>query len=502
MICFNLPFAKAQVAINNTNSTADNSAILDVQSNTKGMLAPRMTTAQRIAIVNPANGLIVYDTDRKALTTYNSGSGWAVLETIPSGKIFISDAYPDTLYPASDYDYMGTLLEPFNYQKNFGSLPGQWINKVPAASQSLNLSTYRKLIYTGSASNKVLSISQQTGYGCDSCIMMYNLNNDSVYRETIGYISRYSNFTATPDTTNARIFIWGGNGWAGTPPPYSPFMNKGFIYYYNTGVKVPMDSVTAPQSMQRGGHSAVWASSVNKLLVWGGFTNEAQGSGLAPNTLHAYDPGTNTWSVLATAPIAARSQHLAVYDGGDHMIIWGGDFPTTMLDGAVYTISTNTWTMMSATNAPTQKMYKASWTGSEVIFSNQNTSGNINTYSYLAYRYNPSTNTWTKIPDIPTLDGYYSRMDAEHIWTGTNLLQPASLIGVNNRMVLWSYSPVSNTWTPLAGLGMASATKGIQAGNTTVLSFPNNAQFQRYASGGVSPSYASVSMNWYYYKKK
>lgn len=41
----------------------DPSAMLDVQSTAKGVLIPRMTTGHREGIANPANGLLVYDTD-------------------------------------------------------------------------------------------------------------------------------------------------------------------------------------------------------------------------------------------------------------------------------------------------------------------------------------------------------------------------------------------------------------------------------------------------------
>jgi hypothetical protein len=44
-------------------ATPNNSAILDVSSTTKGLLPPRMTHAQLLAISNPANGLIVFCTD-------------------------------------------------------------------------------------------------------------------------------------------------------------------------------------------------------------------------------------------------------------------------------------------------------------------------------------------------------------------------------------------------------------------------------------------------------
>jgi hypothetical protein len=52
------------------------SSLLDVSSTNRGLLAPRMTTAQRMAIAGPAKGLLVYDTDENALYHYN-GSVWA-----------------------------------------------------------------------------------------------------------------------------------------------------------------------------------------------------------------------------------------------------------------------------------------------------------------------------------------------------------------------------------------------------------------------------------------
>lgn len=61
----------AQVAINTTGSSADPSAILDISSTTKGLLIPRMTTAQRTAIPTPALGLLVYDINTNSNWFYN-----------------------------------------------------------------------------------------------------------------------------------------------------------------------------------------------------------------------------------------------------------------------------------------------------------------------------------------------------------------------------------------------------------------------------------------------
>jgi hypothetical protein len=66
------------VAINIDGSTATTSAILDIKSTAKGLLIPRMTTAQRTAIATPAKGLLVFDNDINSFWFYN-GTGWIEL---------------------------------------------------------------------------------------------------------------------------------------------------------------------------------------------------------------------------------------------------------------------------------------------------------------------------------------------------------------------------------------------------------------------------------------
>ena len=55
----NFIFAQNNVGIGNT--TPDPSAILDVTSTSKGVLVPRMSTTERLAVANPATGLLVFD---------------------------------------------------------------------------------------------------------------------------------------------------------------------------------------------------------------------------------------------------------------------------------------------------------------------------------------------------------------------------------------------------------------------------------------------------------
>lgn len=70
----------AQVAINTTGNAPDSSAVLDLQSTDKGILIPRMTTAHRNAIDDPANGLMVFDTESNSFWFWN-GSEWSEVGT-------------------------------------------------------------------------------------------------------------------------------------------------------------------------------------------------------------------------------------------------------------------------------------------------------------------------------------------------------------------------------------------------------------------------------------
>ncbi|WP_412986308.1 hypothetical protein [Pontimicrobium sp. IMCC45349] len=51
----------AQVGIGTTNP--DESSLLHIETNSKGILIPKLTTAERDAITNPANGLLIFNTD-------------------------------------------------------------------------------------------------------------------------------------------------------------------------------------------------------------------------------------------------------------------------------------------------------------------------------------------------------------------------------------------------------------------------------------------------------
>src|SRR5690554_6262734 len=77
-----IAFGQDNVGIGTT--TPDPTAALEVQSNDKGVLVPRLTTAQRTGIATPAEGLMVYDTDEECFFYYKASTNWESLCTAPT----------------------------------------------------------------------------------------------------------------------------------------------------------------------------------------------------------------------------------------------------------------------------------------------------------------------------------------------------------------------------------------------------------------------------------
>lgn len=74
-------FCASTDAMIGTGAAPDASAVLELRATTKGLLFPRMTTAQKNAISTPATGLVVYDTTLNKLALY-TGAAWETVTSI------------------------------------------------------------------------------------------------------------------------------------------------------------------------------------------------------------------------------------------------------------------------------------------------------------------------------------------------------------------------------------------------------------------------------------
>lgn len=73
------------IAIGTTSSIPEDCAILDLQSDSKGLLVPRMTTQQRNDIPDPLPGLLVFDMDMESFMFYEN-TGWKKVYTLQENE--------------------------------------------------------------------------------------------------------------------------------------------------------------------------------------------------------------------------------------------------------------------------------------------------------------------------------------------------------------------------------------------------------------------------------
>lgn len=111
------------VSINTDGSSPAASAILDIQATDKGVLLPRMTAAQRDAIANPEEGLLIYNTSLNCLQV-NTGTPGApewncLIAQTPQLQPMVSELSCNnaTFTPAvftGDITYAGLLTIPYS----------------------------------------------------------------------------------------------------------------------------------------------------------------------------------------------------------------------------------------------------------------------------------------------------------------------------------------------------------------------------------------------------
>ena len=108
----------SQVGIGTTTPYA--SAALDITATDKGFLMPRLTTAQRMAIVGKAISLQVYDTDLDAVMLHD-GSDWNAMggDVVPFWK---SDTNGGSYTTNDIVNYNGVLYKSLTWRERSFSL--------------------------------------------------------------------------------------------------------------------------------------------------------------------------------------------------------------------------------------------------------------------------------------------------------------------------------------------------------------------------------------------
>jgi hypothetical protein len=207
------------------------------------------------------------------------------------------------------------------------------------------------------------------------------------------------------------------------------------LYAYN-----PTTDIWSIVSNQGSGGNTEGIWTGTEIIFWEG----ASGNGTR------YNPSTNIWTALpiTNAP-SPRGDYSMVWDAS-RVIIWGGASGATDLNtGAMYNPSTNTWTTMNTSGAPTvRRRHTAVWNnvdGRMIIWGGLigAGSGGLNTGGL----FNPVSNTWTGATN--TTGAPAIRYDHTAVWTGTEMI----IFGGQTNAPLFlatggKYNPSTNSWTP------------------------------------------------------
>jgi hypothetical protein len=105
------------------------SSILELKATDKGILIPRLSTGQRMSIVNPENALLVFDTDFNCFYYFTSVNGWLSLCSGNSGTSSSNLLVNSTIEPPGSNCSSGGILLTFgNDLNNNGVLDATEVN--------------------------------------------------------------------------------------------------------------------------------------------------------------------------------------------------------------------------------------------------------------------------------------------------------------------------------------------------------------------------------------
>jgi N-acetylneuraminic acid mutarotase len=98
------------------------------------------------------------------------------------------------------------------------------------------------------------------------------------------------------------------------------------------------------------------------MIVWGGGDfRQSLDDGAA------YDPATDTWRVLAPAPISPREEAIAVWTGREMVVTGGTHVSSSRGAVASYDPIADRWRMVADPPIDGRHWHSAVWTGEEVI---------------------------------------------------------------------------------------------------------------------------------------
>ena len=255
------------------------------------------------------------------------------------------------------------------------------------------------------------------------------------------------NVNTSDANVTPTVMKWGVGTGHSLSPASSEEMNGAVGVINRKGLQLDMGvgvwNQKASGATPRTGHTAVWDTQNNQMLVFGG-------SAGAPhfNDLWAYSPSSNSWTQKASGA-TLRQAHTAVWDSqNNQMLVFGGtpDDSSALNDLWAYNPSTDTWTQ-KASGATKRYLHTAVWDSQNnqmLVFGGRES---ITSYFNELWAYSPSTNSWTQKASGTIQRGYHTA-----VWDSQNnqMLVFGGEDGSSYLNDTWAYTPANDTWTQKA----------------------------------------------------
>ncbi len=241
-------------------------------------------------------------------------------------------------------------------------------------------------------------------------------------------------------------------------------------------------------SNQNGREDFAAVATGSEVVVWGGRVD----GGAVYTDGAMLDTRTNTWRPMADGPVGGRYGTATAWTGHEVVFIGGSNDSTgehSFTDGAAYDPSTDRWRQIPLSPFSSGLGYRAVWTGTEVVVAGG--AGPIDravgqqptVRKNEAAAYNPDTNTWRKLPPLPTDLSFL-----DMVWSGTEVLvaggqsfRTESSCCTNGPVLVAALNPSTGTWRTAPASPTSSQAASIAWTGSELLAVP-------YRAGGDSAS--------------
>ena len=316
----------AQVGIGTTNP--DTSTVLDIYSDNKGILLPRVTTIDRDAIPNPPNGLILYNTTTKSLNYFD-----VVWKDFSPGYQSVNSTQTISTTAVTDEEVPGMSLSPSEgtYSVSFES---QISNTAAVPAVVVNSGTLLAdffTLYNQLQSYTTTNNTHPAAYGNEETITPGKYTNASA-------TSVAGHLTLDGQGDSNAIFIFHATGAINFAANTTVILTNGaaaenIFWVGEDAVGVGADSIVYGNLISHGAAVAVGAtcSVTGRMLTNAGAVSFGPGICTVPsNTSPAIQMGSLETFVIFTGSGAINNTGDSVYNGN----ICSGAGATTSLSAA------------------------------------------------------------------------------------------------------------------------------------------------------------------------